>query len=114
MEHKLVINDVSLCSIFTFFVLIVNLIWFNHFFYKFFQVDTLKFVCEHSLEKHINNETALYLLSMADQLQTKVLKVCLYNVLYVSTSIHFIWNLNLHLKQILFVMIDTIYFILDK
>lgn len=76
----------------------------------------MKFVCEHSLEKHINNETALYLLSMADQLQTKVLKVCLYNVQYVSTSVHCIWNSNsnFHLEQILFVMVDTIYFILDK
>ncbi|XP_063445642.1 uncharacterized protein LOC134725615 [Mytilus trossulus] len=39
-----------------------------------YEVDTLKSVCEHALGKHVNNETALYLFSMADQLQAKALK----------------------------------------
>ncbi|XP_033741353.1 uncharacterized protein LOC117328099 [Pecten maximus] len=39
-----------------------------------YEVDSLKLFCEHALQRHIDNDTAVYLFSLADQLQTKSLK----------------------------------------
>ncbi|XP_069124343.1 uncharacterized protein [Argopecten irradians] len=39
-----------------------------------YEVDSLKLFCEHSLQRHVDNDTAVYLFSLADQLQTRSLK----------------------------------------
>ena len=41
----------------------------------YFQTTSLKSCCEYALKLHIDDETALYLVSLADQLNAKVLKV---------------------------------------
>ncbi|XP_046382195.1 uncharacterized protein LOC124153093 [Haliotis rufescens] len=46
-----------------------------------YEMDSLKSVCEHALKHHIDDETALYLLSLADQLHCKFLR---------ETSLHYI------------------------
>ena len=43
---------------------------------SYFQTTSLKSCCEYALKLHIDDETALYLISLADQLNAKVLKVC--------------------------------------
>ena len=45
------------------------------FFVCIFQVESLGQVCEHILLQHVDTDTALYLLSIADQFQSKTLKV---------------------------------------
>ena len=40
-----------------------------------FQTTSLKSCCEYALRLHVDDETALYLVSLADQLNAKVLKV---------------------------------------
>lgn len=39
------------------------------------QVDSLKTVCEHGLKAHIDHDSVLYFLSMADQFNAKHLRV---------------------------------------
>ena len=39
------------------------------------QTTSLKSCCEYALRLHVDDETALYLVSLADQLNAKVLKV---------------------------------------
>ena len=43
--------------------------------YISFQTTSLKSCCEYALRLHVDDETALYLVSLADQLNAKVLKV---------------------------------------
>lgn len=40
-----------------------------------YELDCLKQACEHALKSHIDDESALYLLSMADQFNARVLRV---------------------------------------
>ena len=40
-----------------------------------FQMDSLKFACENSLRHHLDEDTALFLLSLADQFSSHNLKV---------------------------------------
>lgn len=41
-----------------------------------YEVDTLKQVCEQVLKRHIDGDSVLYFLSLADQFNARVLKVC--------------------------------------
>lgn len=41
----------------------------------YFQMDSLKLLCEHSLRHHLDEDTALFLLSLADQFHAKILRV---------------------------------------
>lgn len=41
-----------------------------------YEIDSLKHTCEHALLKSIDSDTVLYFLSMADQYNARILKVC--------------------------------------
>lgn len=47
-----------------------------------YEVDTLKQICEHVLKGHIDIDSVLYFLSLADQFNAKSLKVKLYQVVH--------------------------------
>lgn len=49
-----------------------------------YEVDTLKQACEHALLPHIDDESVLYFLSMADQVHAKTLRVSFFISLYLQ------------------------------
>ena len=68
---------------------------------SYFQTTSLKSCCEYALKLHIDDETALYLISLADQLNAKVLKVC---------YLYIIRHLDIYRRHLIYVLLELFHF----
>ncbi len=50
-------------------------------------MDSLKSDCEYALKYHLDDDSALFLISLADQFHAKMLKVSLYNLIYYNIDV---------------------------